>query len=536
VGTRKAIVGGTVVDGSGEPPVRADVLVEDDRIAALLPDGIPDDLDAERVDAGGRVVAPGFIDVHAHADATLLAFRDAHSATRQGVTTVVNGNCGGGVAPAEPEHDVRRVAFAYEPSWGLEISWRTFGEYLAELTDIAVNAATLVPHGALRNAVMGMERRAPSSAELRRMSELLDDAMRAGAVGLSSGLEYQPGCNADVEELSTLAKVAARHDGVYATHMRNRAERFADATDEAIEVARRAGSRLQLSHFAPRPYAPAEQTERAFAAVDEFARGGNQVFVDTFPEVWGPGLLMDLFPRAVTRGTPAEVLKRLGDSAIREQVMRAFAAADNFLVRAAGYERIYISSNPVNPAQQGRPITELAEEAGTDLAGWACDALLEAGEAFPAVGIRHVYATEEDLRRLLTLPNCSLGSDGVTTCGEGAECPYPWSASSYGYTARTLEYYVRDVGLLTLEEAVRRLAALPADAIGLHDRGRVAAGKVADLVVVDPERVSDRTEPSDMARHPEGIGDVMVGGVWVVRDEAPCGERPGRVARGAGAR
>jgi N-acyl-D-amino-acid deacylase len=527
-----AVVGGTVIDGRGGPGLRADVLVDGDRIAAVMPDGVPGALDAERVDASGRVVAPGFIDVHAHADATLLAFRDAHSATRQGVTTVVNGNCGGGVAPAEPEHDVRRVAFAYEPSWGLEITWRTFEEYLAELSDIAVNAATLVPHGAVRNAVMGMERRAPTTAELARMSELLDEAMHAGAVGLSSGLEYQPGCNADVDELAALAEVAAKHGGVYATHMRNRAESFAAATEEAIEVARRAGIRLQLSHFAPRPYAPAEQTERAFAAVDELARSGHPVYVDTFPEIWGPGTLMDLFPRAVTRGTPAEVLARLRDPAVREEVARAFAEADNFLVRAAGYERIFISSSPVEPAHQGRAITELAEEAGTELSAWACDTLLEAGENFPAIGIRHVYATEEDLRRLLSLPNCSLGSDGVVTCGEGADCPYPWSASSYGYTARTLEYYVREVGLMTLEEAVRRLAALPAEAIGLRDRGRVAEGYAADLVVLDPERVADRTEPSDMARHPEGIGDVMVGGAWVVREERPCAERPGRAVRG----
>lgn len=529
-----AIRGGTVVDGTGAPRRTADVLVEDGRVALIAPEGLPAELDAETVDARGAVVAPGFIDVHAHADATLLAFPEAHSAARQGVTTVVNGNCGGGVAPAHPEHDVRRVAFAYEPSWGLEIDWRTFDEYLGRIVDVGVNAATLVPHGAVRNAVMGLARRAPTRRELRRMGDLVDEGMRAGAVGLSSGLEYQPGCNADVGELTALAARAAAHGGVYATHMRNRAEHFAAATDEAIAVARGADARLQLSHFAPRPYAPREQTERAYAAVAAHASDGYPVWVDTFPEIWGPGLLIDLLPSAVTRGAPAEVLARLRDPAAREAVAAEFAAADNFLVRAAGYEQIYISSSPLRPEQQGRAITALAEEAGLDLAAWACETLLEAGEAFPAIGIRHVYATEDDLRRLLTLPNCSLGSDGVVTCGEGSACPYPWSASSYGYVARTLAHYVRELGLLTLEQAVERLAAMPADAIGLGDRGRLVPGAAADVVVFDPLAIEDRTTPNDMARHPTGVRCVLVAGVPVVRDDRACdGARPGRAVGGA---
>ncbi len=252
---------------------------------------------------------------------------------------------------------------------------------------------------------------------------MLDEALAAGGIGLSSGLEYQPGCYADVDELAALATVVARHDGVYATHIRNRGERFAAATREAIEVARRGDVRLQLSHFAPRPYAPAQETAAARAAVDELAESGQPVWVDTFPEIWGPGLLMDLFPREVAAGTPEQVLSRLRDRAVQDRVEDWFARGENFLVRAAGYERIYISSSPTHPEHNGRALTELAAGAGTTVAGYACAALLEAGEAFPAIGIRHVYATEDDLRELLRLPYCSLGSDGVVTCGEGQRLP-----------------------------------------------------------------------------------------------------------------
>lgn len=521
--------GGTLVDGSGAPRRRADVLVEGGRFAQVVAPGGADDADARRVDCSGLVVAPGFIDVHVHADFTLLAFPGADSAIRQGVTTVVNGNCGGGVAPAEPDHDVRRVAFGYSPDWGVGITWRTFGEYLAQLRALGVNVATLVPHGALRNAVMGLAARPATRTERRRMAALLDDALDAGAIGLSSGLEYQPGCNADVGELTELARVVARHDGVYATHIRNRGETFAAATGEAIAVARGGPTRLQLSHFAPRPYAPAEQTAAAFDAVSDLAASGHPVWVDSFPEIWGPGLLVDLFPREIVRGGRAEVAARMRDRSVRAQVADWFQRGENFLVRAGGYERIFISGNPLHPEHAGVSLTDLAQAAGRDVPSLCCDLVAEAGEQFPAIGIRHVYATEGDLRALLAMERCSLGSDGVVTAGEGPDCPYPWNASSYGYAARTLGHYVREVGLYELEDAVRRLAALPAEAMGLRDRGTIAVGKVADVVVFDPDGVRDRTTPVDMARHPDGIAHVLVAGVPVVSAGLPTGARPGRM-------
>jgi N-acyl-D-amino-acid deacylase len=523
---RLLIRGGTVVDGTGEPRRQADVLIDGDRIAAV--GEVAADAAERTIDAAGMVVAPGFIDVHTHADLPLLAFPDADSAVRQGVTTVVIGNCGGGVAPVAAEHDVRRVAFAFDEQWGVEVTWRAFGDYLALLEGRAVNVAALVPHGALRNAVMGVSAREPAPAEADAMAGLLGEAMQHGAIGLSTGLEYQPGCYATVDEIAALAQVAADHGGSYATHMRNRAEHFAAASEEAIEVARRTGVRLQLSHVAPRPYAPAEETERALAAIDEASRA-TALWVDTFPEVWGPGTLVDLLPPQIALGEAGQVATRLRDPGARREVEEYFAAGANFLVRAGGYEQIYIAGCPTRPELEGGSLPALAEREGKTVAELCCDVLAEAGGQLMTVMIRHVYATEADLRRVVELPYCSFGSDGVVSSGEDGDCGCRWSASTYGYVPRVLEWYVRELGVLSLEDAVRRLAALPGEAMGLRDRGVLRPGARADVVVFGADTVHDRSSPERLARHPDGIDHVLVNGVAVVDAGRQTGERPGRV-------
>lgn len=533
---RTVIRGGTILDGSGQPAFRADLLLEDGRIAAVIRGETPHCLDARSIDAHGFAVSPGFIDLHSHSDITVLAFPSADSAVHQGVTTVVNGNCGLGPAPRTPHRDFRRVTIAYEPDWEVDVDWSSVGEYMSRTQGAAVNTSALVPHGAVRNAVMGLERRAPTSVELADMTQIIDEAMSAGALGVSTGLEYHPGCFAELEELVAIATAAGRRGGVYVSHIRNRGDRFGAAVLEAAEIARRSGARLQLSHFAPRPYAPRDETESAYSTVEALHDEGHPVGVDTFPEIWGPGRLLDLLPDDVGAGTPTEVLARLSDSAIRTRIRDHFTSGDNFLARAAGYEQIFLTSSPADPAFTGHSIVELADSAGTDLGTWTCDALLAAGPIFATIGIRHIYATEQDLRELMLRSDCSLGSDGVVSSGEGSSCASPWNASSYGYTARLLGHYARDEGLFTLEEAVRRLTALPAEAVGLNDRGLIAEGMASDLVVFDPEGIIDRTTPDDIARHPEGIHHVLVGGIPVVENGRTTDARPGTALTLGGAR
>jgi len=523
---RAVIRGGTVIDGTGAAGFDADVLIDGDTIAAIGPD-LPTG-DAKVIEAAGRVVSPGFIDLHSHADFTLLAFPGADSAIRQGITTVTVGNCGGGVAPVSEQWDVRKVAFAYSSEWKIDIGWSRFGEYSSQLDGAAINVAPLVPHGAIRNATMGLAPREATPAEQENMEWLLRESLDDGAFGMSTGLQYLPGSWASAHEIRSLVSIVGETERTYATHMRNRADSYAESTQEALDATFATGARLQLSHFAPRPYAPPAQVEGAFHLVAEAVAAGSPVGIDTFPEIWGPALLVDLFPADVMTGTGAEVLARLDDRTTRAAIDEYFQAGTAFLVRVAGYEEIYVSGLPEPAGRIGRSLTDLAKEAGTSIGQLSCDLLLEAGDLYRSVGIRHVYATEDDLRRTLALPYCSVESDGIITPGEGATCPLSWNASSYGYTARVLEHYVRTERFLRLEDAIHKMTALPAQQLGLRARGTLAVGNHADIVSFDPAAITDATTPDDMARHPTGIDVVMVNGQIAVAGNATFG-RHGRL-------
>jgi N-acyl-D-aspartate/D-glutamate deacylase len=526
--TRNTLLrGGTVVDGTGSPAFDADVLIRNDRVAAVGRD-LPDD-DVRVIDVNGRVVCPGFIDLHSHADSTLLAFPEADSAIRQGITTVAVGNCGGGVAPTSPHDDVREIAFAHNSDWGIELDWSSFGGYTAHLDGCAINVAPLVAHGAIRNAAMGLAPRPATTREIDAMAEALRNALDDGAFGMSTGLQYAPGMWAEPDEISSLVSIVGGMGRMYATHMRNRADSFAASTQEAIEAAAGTGAHLQLSHFAPRPYAPRQQVAEAFEAVAEAESSGQSVGIDTFPEIWGPGLLIDLFPSEVLAGSAMDVLTRLSGKGARQAVDDYFEAQTSFLSRIAGYDEIYISGTPQSAELVGRSLTDIASHAGASVGSVSCDLLLAAGELFRAVGIRHIYATEPDLRMTLGLPYCSVESDGIVTSGEGPDCPLTWNASSYGYTARMLGHYVRNEQFFTIEEAVRKMTLLPASALGLRDRGEVTAGFYADLVVFDPETVLDLTSPDDVARHPAGIDLVIVNGEAAVSHGSASATHHGRL-------
>ncbi|CAN5856967.1 D-aminoacylase [soil metagenome] len=505
---RLVVRGGLVVDGSGRPGRHHDVFVEGGTIVAI---GRPsfdgtDATDATVIDATDRVVAPGFIDLHTHADYSVLAFPTADSALRQGVTTIAVGNCGGGIAPISEMHDVRPVSFAFRPEWGVETSWRTFPDYLDRLGGLGVNVAAMVPHGALRNAVMGMDSRPASASEMDRMTRLLDEAMVAGAVGMSTGLQYRPGCWAPTAEIRRLVEVVGRHDGMYATHMRDRSERYVAAITESLAAAADTGAHLQLSHVVARPNSPRSEIESALASMTEAAAAGR-FGVDTFPEPWGPGLLVDLFPSELMEGDTTDILSRLDDPTTRLQMEAYIDAGASFLARVAGYDEIFLSWVPDRPDLVGVSLGS-REAIGT----FCCEVLVEAAERLREVGIRHIYADESALDEVLALSFCTVASDGIVTSGEDGECSLPWSASSYGFTARLLEHHTRAKGQLSLEEAIRRLTALPAHALGISDRGTVATGKRADLVIFDPDRIHDRASPTEMARHPSGIDLVVVNG------------------------
>ena len=516
---RLVVRGGLVVDGTGTPGRPADVVVEGGKVVAVEVTSDPR-ADTRVINATGRVVSPGFIDLHTHADYSVLAFPSADSALRQGITTIAVGNCGGGLAPISEAHDIRPVAFAFRPEWGVDTSWRSFPEYLERLDGLGVNVAAMVPHGALRNAVMGVVPRHASSAELDTMDHILDEAMDAGAVGMSTGLQYRPGCWAPEAEIRRLVEGVGRHDGIYATHMRDRSEGYVAAIKEALAATVDTGAHLQLSHAVARPNAPASEIEDALDTMTEAATG--RFGIDTFPEQWGPGLLIDLFPDELMEGDTSQVLSRLNDPDTRAQMEAYVDAGASFLARVAGYDEIFVSSVPDRPDLNGVSLGDIGS-----VGSFCCDLLIEASERLREVGIRHIYADRSALDDVLALPFCTVASDGIVTSGEDSACPLLWSASTYGYTARLLEHYVLEQRLLSLEDAVRKLTSLPAAALGLSDRGTIAPGKRADLVIFDPDAIHDRSTPTEMARHPTGIDAVVVNGSVAVERAGVTGNRTG---------
>ena len=541
--------GGRIVDGCGNPWYRADVGVTGARIGAIAP---PDTLTGRHTIAvDDRYVAPGFVDPHTHSDLSILVYPDADSAVRQGVTTHVVGNCGMSAAPVVPARlaGLQQLWDFYgfgaaRVSW----QWRSFGGYLRAVAAArpAINIAALAGHGALRVAVMGFEERPARASEQRRMERLLEEAMRAGALGFSSGLVYPPGCYATTEELIGLAAVAARYHGIYASHIRGERETIMAAVAEAIEIGRRAGLPVEVSHNAPKWGAP-EPAAANLALIERARRDGQDVTTDNDSHT-------DLAPR-LSRALPQplldlprdELLALLRDPARRAGVKQAVREDDlpgagyAGLVRHGEFDRIVLLHAPGAPSLEGRSVADIAGERCTDAFDVYLDLIVETRDEAVAI---FDYIRPEDIRALLTHPLAMCCSDGlVMPPARELDDPSLYWPCSYGEYPGILERHVRQEGLLTLEDAVRRMTSFPAQRFGLFDRGVLRPGMAADIVVFDLERLHDRATnpyphraplenvPHD---HPDGIDHVLVNGIPVVEEANHTGERPGRVLRRPG--
>jgi N-acyl-D-aspartate/D-glutamate deacylase len=520
---------GQVVDGTGAPAVRADVVIDAGKIVSVEPSAKIEG--AQEWDARGKVVCPGFIDIHSHSDFSLLANRTAESAIAQGVTTLVTGNCGHGPSPSKSWQVTKRNTVGFSESWNVEPTWSTFGEYVEALFSpgLSVNVAPLVPHGTVRLAVMGHEARAATRRELEQMQELVVEAMSAGAVGLSSGLEYSPGCYADEDELVALASVAARTGGIYASHIRNRGDDFDKAVKEAISICRRAGLSGQLSHLAPRPYAPEGMFDRVLETIDAAReREGLRLGMDSFPDTWGPGPLATLLPPSVYEGNDSEVRERLQSMSVRDECRAYFDEPTNYLLRLGGFDALYLSCSKAHSDLVGQSFAEIFERMKLDPVDGICELLLADGADYYNVLLRHVYATQTDLDRLLSQPTCSLGSDGVTAATSGPLSSFTMNRSSYGYTARFIREYVIERGVFSLEEAIRKMTSLPARSAAIADRGTLEPEMAADVAVLDVATIKDACTDAKPQALPTGIELVMVNGVSVF-DGRPTRTVPGRL-------
>lgn len=496
-----------VVDGTGSPWFRSDVAIRDGRILRL---GVRLDMTAVRViDAGSRILAPGFIDVHTHVESSgsregLANLPGADNYLLDGVTTIVTGNCGGS------EIDIA--------GWS------------RDLKDLGVNVATLIGHNSVRQRVVGLDDRAPTAAEMEAMKALVATGMRDGAVGLSSGLLYVPGTYADTSEVVGLAKVAASYGGIYASHIREQGALLHESISEAVTVGREAGLPVQISHLKVKGRTRWGTIGSAIELIDAYRREGVDVVVDVYPYARASTNLGVNLPRWAVAGTADDIAARIKDP---ETLPRITSGMQEILEDGGypDYSFATVAQYAPNPSYNGRTITEinrlLERSPDTDSEiRTVLDMMVDGGAAGATQGASMIYhyMSEDDVDTILRYPNAAVASDGsIVAFGRGQ--PHP---RSYGTNARVIAQYVRARGVLTLEEALRRMTSLPARTFSFHDRGIVRPGFVADLVLFDPDKVLDQATFEDPHQYSEGFDFVIVNGAIAVTDGRLSGSRAGR--------
>ena len=521
------IRGGTLLDGTGAPPRTGDVAIAGDRIGAV---GRVSVTGAVEIDARDMAVAPGFIDIRSHADLSLLVNPRAESCVRQGVTLAVVGQDGSSTGPWSTG-DFEFTRDRYRRSYDVEIDFRDLGGFLDRIDRLrpAVSVASMIGHGTVRGYVIGGADRPASEAELRLMRGLVRDALGAGAVGLSTGLEYTPGSFATLDELVALAGELRGTPYPYASHMRNEDDRLLAGLEEALHVGRTAGVAVQVSHLKAQGERNHWKAGAAVAAIEAARDAGVDVHFDRYPYVAYATGLANLFPASARAGGTARFLARLADPETGPALERA---CRDKIALLGSWDAVQISRiGGANAHARGRRLGELAAERGEDPYELTVRLLREAGGSVGMIGFG---MSEENTERILAHPLGMVCSDG------GAYAPYgPLSASSphprgYGTFPRLLGLYVRERKAMALEAAVHKISGLPARKLGLADRGVLRVGAVADVVVFDPGSVADRATFDDPHRYPAGIPHVVVGGVHTIRDGEQTGRMGGRAVRGSG--
>lgn len=495
---------GQVIDGTGAPAHRASVAIKDGRIVAI--GSLVGARGTMEIDAAGLVVAPGFIDVHTHAD-ELHEQPLAEHFLRMGVTTLIAGNCGGSSLPLG----------------------EAFGRI--EQGGAAVNFASLVGHNTVRRSVMDTARRAATAEELEKMRTLVRQAMTDGAVGFSTGLQYVPGTYAETGEIVELAKVSGEEGGVYASHMRNEGTELEKAVAEALHVGEQARCPVQISHLKVDSPANWGASAKALAMIDGARRKGMVVNADQYAYSAASSSLGIRFPSWVLEGGQDEINKRLDDAETWARIRTEMRG----LIRERGieeYDFAVVAQYRTDPTRNGLSIKQIAmRDRKQDDLETQLDVMREMLRAGGASMVYH-FMSEDDIARIMRHPHVSFASDsGLNRMGEGV--PHP---RGYGNSARVLGLYVREKKVIGLEEAIRKMTAIPAEHFGFVDRGTLAAGRAADVVIFDPRRVADAATYEKPHQHAAGFTHVIVNGVMVIDGGRLTDARPGQVLRGRGYR
>lgn len=517
------IKGGTVYNGSGAQPFKADIAVKGGIICNV--GSVPQGQTKGEIDATGMAVSPGFIDVHAHSEFTLLADPRAEGKVSQGVTTEISGNCGLSAGPMLGEALRQRQADLEE--LGITHRWNTLGEYLSILEGqgLAFNFATLAGHGSIRASVMGYASRSPEKAEMEKMNALLADAIDDGALGLSTGLIYPPGVYSTASEIAGLSSFGKKHkEGfLYASHIRSEGDRLIEAIEEAIAIGRASGARVQISHIKTAGKRNWHKADKAISIIDDARVEGVAVTCDRYPYTAASTDLDSVLPKSALEGGNKAVLARLMDGSTRKEIEGELKSQDT------DWGSIVVSSvsTTENTSVEGLSIKAISERMGKEPHVALVDILimdkLRTGAIFHSMSY-------ENMKKFLSLPYVMIGSDSSARSTDGPTRrgkPHPRGFGSFAKMLRLARE-----GLMPLAEAVRKMTSLPAETFGLSGRGLIKESYSADIVVFDPAGVADTADfekPFELSR---GIKDVIVNGVPVVKNFEFTGGRPGRALRG----
>ena len=531
-GTDVVIRGGTVYDGSGAAPRRADVAIEGGRIVGV---GEIAARGRHEIAADGLAVAPGFVNMLSHAWASLIEDGRSQSDIRQGVTLEVFGEVSMGPLNERMKRDRRER----QGDVKFDIAWTTLGEYLDHLVrrGVSPNVASFVSATTIRVHELGSEDRPPTSDELDRMCALVDHAMREGALGVASALIYAPATFAGTDELVALCEVAGRYGGMYISHLRSEGDRLLEAVDELIEIGRRARCGAEIYHLKQAGARNWSKLETVIGRVEAARSEGVRVTADMYPYTAGATGLDASLPPWVQEGGHARFTARLREPALRARLVGEMRTPgegwENMLVLAGSPDSVLLSSFKSDALKRytGWTLAAVARERGAGPEETVLDLIVEDDSR---VGATYFLMSEDNVRRQVAVPWMSFASDSASLAPEGVflrSAPHP---RAYGTFARVLGRYVRDERAAPLEEVIRRLTSFPCETLGLAGRGRLAPDRHADVVIFDPATIRDQATYAEPHRYATGVHHVLVNGVPVIRDGEHTGATPGRVVRGPG--
>ncbi len=530
------IKNGTIIDGSGSSGFRADILVNAGKIESIGPSLKPEC--KKELDASGKIVCPGFIDIHSHTDTTILINPKAESKIRQGVTTEIVGNCGMGVAPLPTEYTEEVLNhLTLNTDFGdpgvIGKLWASFSEYIQYLNELplGINLVPLVGYGTLHTAVMGLKSRPLTQNEFKTLGTLLEKSLEEGAAGLSTGLEYIPDSLCPPEELIRLGQILKRHNKIYASHIRSEAQSLFPAIEEAIHTAEASGCQVEISHLKLGGKFNWGKTDHLFEILEKALSRGVPLSWDQYPYIaWGTGLA-DYMPDWVKLEGYPSLIKALSEPSSRKKIRQEIETrikTGNHPYNVAPWEDVQISllGSPDNKYMEGQKVSEIAQQLDIDPLEFVFDLLVSEKGAVKTV----VFCMDEtDIKTILKHPLTIIASDGRAGADYGALNTGKTHPRYYGTFPRILGKYVREEKLLSLEMAIKKMTSMPAAMMGLHDRGTLAPNKIADITIFDPETVIDIATYELSRQYPQGIETVIIAGNVVINQGAHTGKMVGQV-------